>query len=166
MLSCDASPPSGLLRSDPWSGPTTALNRCLRNSSRTFATAKGGHLGRRAAFSTRSERTRSRDLEVYVPITKHIEPRGRISSKRLPPGRAATLIDRGGYETLAGARSLLLSWVERTALRPAGPLRIVYLQFGAAPELEIPRGFVTDDVADFVTELQQPIDEGPLTSPR
>jgi hypothetical protein len=45
----------------------------------------------------------------------------------------------------------------RAGLEPAGPMRVLYLQFGAEPELRVPAGYVVERDADFVTELQQPI---------
>lgn len=42
---------------------------------------------------------------------------------------------------------------------PAGPLRILYLQFGAEADLRLPRGWTVDRHEDFVTELQLPIAE-------
>jgi hypothetical protein len=36
-------------------------------------------------------------------------------------------------------------------------MRILYLQFGAEPELRVPRGYVVERDADFVTELQLPV---------
>ena len=39
----------------------------------------------------------------------------------------------------------------------AGPMRTLYLQFGAEPELRLPPGWVVERDEQFVTELQQPI---------
>ena len=96
--------------------------------------------------------------DVYVPLTRPIPPDGRIDCRRLPPIRAATIIVRGGYDRLDGARIALDGWVVASGLRPAGPLRIVYLQYGAAPDLRIPPGYVVAGAADYVTELQLPVE--------
>jgi hypothetical protein len=48
--------------------------------------------------------------------------------------------------------------VEAAGLRPAGSLRIVYLQYGAARDLRIPSGYVVLQPSDYVTELQLPVD--------
>ena len=93
-----------------------------------------------------------------VPLTRPIASAGRIEPRRLPPIRAATIIVRGSYDRLGRARIALDGWVVASGLRPAGPLRIVYLQYGAAPDLRIPRGYVVLDAADYVTELQLPVD--------
>ena len=95
---------------------------------------------------------------VFVPLTRPMPPAGRIDCRRLAPIRAATVIARGGYERLAHARRDLDRWVAAAGLAPAGPLRVVYLQFGAEPELRLPRGYVVDRSDDFVTELQLPVE--------
>jgi effector-binding domain-containing protein len=95
--------------------------------------------------------------EIFVPVTGPIPTTDRIGYRRLPACRAATAISRGPYEHLPAARAVLERWVGSAGLEPAGPLRVIYLQFGAEPELRVPSGFVVERSADFVTELQQPI---------
>jgi effector-binding domain-containing protein len=95
--------------------------------------------------------------EIFVPVTGPIPASGPIGYRRLPACRAASVIHRGGYGGLGRARAALVRWVASAGLVPAGPLRILYLQFGAEPELRVPRAYVVDRDADFVTELQQPI---------
>ena len=94
---------------------------------------------------------------IYVPLSGPVPPSGRIAVRRLPACRAATLIVRGPYEGVAGARATLEAWVAAAGLRSAAPLRIVYLQFGAERELRIPPGYVVERAADYVTELQLPV---------
>jgi DNA-binding transcriptional MerR regulator len=96
--------------------------------------------------------------EVWIPLARPIQPAGRIDCRRLEPIRAATVIVRGGYERLAGGYAELQRWITASGLVPSGPMRTVYLQFGADPELRVPRGYVVDRAADYVTELQQPVD--------
>jgi hypothetical protein len=36
--------------------------------------------------------------------------------------------------------------------------KTVYLQYGASSDLRLPRGFVVDGAADYVTEVQLPVD--------
>jgi len=95
--------------------------------------------------------------EIFVPLSGPIPPVARIVQRRLPAVRAATAIVRGPYERVGEARSALERWVAVAGLEPAGPLRILYLQFGAEAELRVPRGYVVDRAADFVTELQLPV---------
>jgi DNA-binding transcriptional MerR regulator len=95
--------------------------------------------------------------EVYVPVTRQIAPTERIGSRELPAARVATLIHRGSYGTLANARRTLAEWARAAGLAPAGELRILYLQFGAEPELGVPKRFLVEHSADLVTELQLPL---------
>jgi DNA-binding transcriptional MerR regulator len=97
------------------------------------------------------------ELEIFVPIRRPIQPTDRIRSERLPACRAATVIQRGPYDGIAGARRALEGWIAASGLVSEGPLRIIYLQFGAEPELRVPRGYVVERAADFVTELQMPV---------
>lgn len=98
--------------------------------------------------------------EVFVPLTRTLEATDRITSLRLPAATLATVLVRGDYRQIAGARRALERWVERTGHLRTGELRILYLQFGAELELAVPLGFVVDAPADYVTELQQPVAAG------
>lgn len=95
--------------------------------------------------------------EIFVPVTGPVPDTDRITYRRLPAGRMAALIHRGSYAGVARARVALRRWVEAAALVPAGPMRTLYLQFGAEPELRFPRGYVVASDADFITELQVPV---------
>ncbi|MFN2484785.1 MAG: MerR family transcriptional regulator [Candidatus Limnocylindria bacterium] len=97
------------------------------------------------------------DVEVYVPLTARLPAHDRIGYRRLPACRAACAIHRGPYESAAAVRDALFEWVDAAGLAQDGPLRILYLQFGAEPELQVPRAYVVDRAEDFVTELQVPV---------
>lgn len=115
-------------------------------------------LGRRASRPPGALVGPDGDVEIFVPVTGPIAVAGgRIEYRRLPACRAATVIERGPYEELAAARGRLGEWLAAAGLVAAGPLRIIYLQFGAEPELRVPRPYLVERDADFVTELQQPI---------
>lgn len=94
---------------------------------------------------------------IFVPINRAMTATDRIDVRRLPACRAATILHRGRYETLGAARQDLERWVAVAGFTPAGPLRILYLQFGAERELRLPRGWVVDRDDDFMTELQLPV---------
>ena len=95
--------------------------------------------------------------EIFVPVTGPIPETEAIGYRRLPAMRAASVIHRGGYGGVAAARSALLRWVEASGLAPAGPMRTLYLQFGADSSLRLPPGWVVERSEDLVTELQQPV---------
>lgn len=94
---------------------------------------------------------------VFVPIRRPLRPTDRIGYRRLPACRAVTLLHRGSYATLHRARQTLEAWARAAGEEPVAPMRTLYLQFGAEPELRLPRGWVVDQAADLVTELQLPV---------
>lgn len=95
--------------------------------------------------------------EIFVPVSGPIPETDRIAYRRLPGCRVAAIIHRGSYAGVSRARASLARWVEAAGLTPAGPMRTLYLQFGAEPELGVPPGWVVKRDADFVTELQLPV---------
>jgi DNA-binding transcriptional MerR regulator/effector-binding domain-containing protein len=95
--------------------------------------------------------------EIFVPVTGPVTETDRIAYRRLPAARMASVIHRGSYGGVAGARTALLRWVEASGLSPAGPMRTLYLQFGADPGLGLARGWVVERSEDLVTELQLPV---------
>jgi DNA-binding transcriptional MerR regulator len=96
---------------------------------------------------------------IFVPLRRPIPATDRIGVRRLPATRAATVLHHGPYTALPQARADLGAWVEAAGHVPTGPLRILYLQFGAEPELRLPRGWTVERDEEFVTELQLPIGE-------
>ena len=96
--------------------------------------------------------------EIFVPVTGPFPETDRITYRRLPACRVASLIHRGPYAGVAASRASLLRWTAAAGLTPSGPMRTLYLQFGAEPELRLPAGWVVDRDDQFITELQQPVD--------
>ncbi len=116
--------------------------------------------GRRASrppLAIADERDGHRIGEVVVPITGALPETGSVTVRRLAAAQVASVIHRGAYGGLAARRAALDRWVAAAGFVPAGPLRILYLQFGAEADLRVPRAWLVDDDADFVTELQQPV---------
>jgi DNA-binding transcriptional MerR regulator/effector-binding domain-containing protein len=97
---------------------------------------------------------------IFVPLRRAIPATGRIGVRRLRATTAATILHHGGYARLPAAIDGLRGWIAAAGHEPAGPLRILYLQFGAEPDLRLPRGWTVQRDDDFVTELQLPIDDG------
>jgi DNA-binding transcriptional MerR regulator len=95
--------------------------------------------------------------EIFVPVTGPIPETATIAYRRLPAVRVASVIHRGSYRGVADARTALLRWVETAAHEAAGPMRTLYLQFGADPELRVPPGWVVERDEELLTELQQPV---------
>lgn len=96
--------------------------------------------------------------EIFVPVTGPIPETDRIRFRRLPACRVASVIHRGPYAGVAEARATLVRWVDAADLTAAGPMRTLYLQFGAEPELRVPDGWVVESDELFVTELQLPVE--------
>jgi DNA-binding transcriptional MerR regulator len=94
---------------------------------------------------------------AFVPVRHRAPSDSRIVCQRLPSVRAATVIHHGSYETIGATRRALEQWVHAAGFGVAGPLRVLYLQFGAEPELALPRDYLVERTADFVTELQLPV---------
>ena len=101
-----------------------------------------------------------RQVEVLVPVTRSITPVGTIGTVRTSPALVASSIERGPYPDLARAGEWAHRWAETTGYAVRGPNWVVYLRFSAEPELMVPDGFLTDDQAEYVTEIQVPITYG------
>ena len=68
-----------------------------------------------------------------------------------------SVLHRGRYDGLAAAEASLMRWTREAGLRTAGPIRTLYVQFGAEAELRVPARYLVDRAADLVTELQLPV---------
>ena len=99
----------------------------------------------------------ARGARAFVPVRRAAPSDLRIECRRLPSVRAATVIHHGSYATIAATRRSLERWVDAAGFGVVGPLRVLYLQFGGEPELALPRDYLVDRDADFITELQLPV---------
>lgn len=114
-------------------------------------------LGRRAHRPPGALIPSNGSVEIFVPVTGPIAPTRGIGFRRLPACRAATVIVRGPYGLVREARGALERWVAAAGLQLVDDVRIIYLQFGAEPELRLPRGYLVEHDADLVTEVQLPV---------
>lgn len=94
---------------------------------------------------------------IFVPVTGPVPSNESFEYRRLPAVRVASVMHRGPYSGVAAVRESLQRWVAVAGLRPAGPMRTLYLQFGADPSLRLPPGWTVDRDEEFVTELQLPV---------
>jgi hypothetical protein len=70
----------------------------------------------------------------------------------------ACTVHNGPYAELAGRLERMRDWLAATGREPDGPLREVYLRFGADANLRLPTTHVADDAdPGYVTELQLPV---------
>src|SRR5262249_50139094 len=102
---------------------------------------------------------------VAVPLSWAVPPAGPIQVRQLRAvPRMACTVHNGGYSGLPGRLAGMVGWLERTGHRPAGPIREVYLRFGAEPALDLPPAYLGagagdgTGAADLVTELQVPVE--------
>ncbi len=93
---------------------------------------------------------------VFVPLRRPMKPVPGVACRLLPASRMATILHGGGYAALPAARRSLEAWAGAAGYSIGGPLRVVYLQFGAEPELRLPVGYLVGRSAEFLTELQLP----------
>ncbi|MCB9435338.1 MAG: GyrI-like domain-containing protein, partial [Ardenticatenaceae bacterium] len=107
-----------------------------------------------AEFAEQSE-----DVEVMVPVQKPVPTNGRFAIRQLPGhDTMACLIHTGHYDGLPHAFALLLGWIERNSYAIVGPTRELYLRFGADQQAySLPDAYLTQNAAEFVTELQVPV---------
>jgi DNA-binding transcriptional MerR regulator len=135
---------------------------------RAAATADVGPLFVRVEEYVQSQRARATrppltlldagSVTVAVPLSWPVPAGDGIAVRRLPAvPRMACTVHNGGYAGLPARLHSMLGWLERTGHRPAGPIREVYLRFGAEPQLDLPPAYLADEAADLVTELQVPV---------
>lgn len=88
------------------------------------------------------------DIEAGIPVTKPIEPKGRVANSELPAGRTASAWHIGPYEKLGQAHAALRAWVAAQKATPRGGAYEVYwTDPGMVP-----------DPAKWRTQLFQPIE--------
>jgi len=97
------------------------------------------------------------DVEVCVPV--EAAALGVCGGCLVPAvERAACVRFSGGYEQAPALYEWLLGWMDRSAMRIAGPIRETYVRFGADQVgYTLPAGLLAGSPADYETELQIPL---------
>lgn len=98
------------------------------------------------------------DVEVAVPITHAVPKHERIQTREIAGGLMACVVYTGDYDKTPEVLNALLMWLSVHDYRIAGPVREVYLRFGADNSLRLPTAFLAEDPRSFVTELQLPVE--------
>lgn len=101
------------------------------------------------------------DVEAAIPISHDLPDNDRITIRELPAADAmACVVYTGDYAKLPDVLHALLLWLDAHHYQIAGPLREVYLRFGAnqAQVLNLPSAFLADHHHLYVTEVQVPIE--------
>jgi hypothetical protein len=72
----------------------------------------------------------------------------------------ACVVHVGEYAEIYQAYNSLLAWIEANDYRMTGPIREVYLRYGAdGLDFELPRTYLSDGANEFVTELQLAVEK-------
>jgi DNA-binding transcriptional MerR regulator len=102
------------------------------------------------------------DVETAVPVNRPLPATERIAIYELPRvPLAACVVYEGSYARGAEALYALSAWIEHNGYSIAGPMREVYLRFGAndPDKLRLPPAFLTEDRQQYVTEIQLPVEK-------
>jgi DNA-binding transcriptional MerR regulator len=97
------------------------------------------------------------DVEACIPL---IERGGMLKAARIVGGaaNAGALVYRGAYKQTPDLFTQLARWIDANGGAIGGPLREVYLRFGASQSgYRLPERVLARDASDYVTELVAPI---------
>ena len=96
------------------------------------------------------------DAEVAVPLRYAIPENELIRVRHLPRlSNVACVVHVGEYADIYQAYNALLAWIEANDYRMTGPIREVYLRYGAEGlDFELPATYLANDKHEYVTELQ------------
>jgi effector-binding domain-containing protein len=96
------------------------------------------------------------DAEVAIPLKFSVPGTDQIHVRELPGvSNVASVVHSGSYMTLYQAYNALLSWIETNHYHMAGPIREVYLRYGAdGLGFDLPPTYLGQDSNQYVTELQ------------
>lgn len=99
------------------------------------------------------------DFEAAVPLSRVFEPSAGIRVRTIKGARhAACAVYSGTYDQTDSAVSAIRHWAAQHRAKIAGPLREVYLRFGADQRgYRLPSRWIAKTQAEFVTEIQAPI---------
>ena len=101
------------------------------------------------------------DAEVGIPLRFPIPGTAEIHVRELPAvSNVACVVHSGSYLTLYQAYNALLGWIDANHYRMAGPIREVYLRYGAdGLGFDLPPTYLGQDSNQYVTELQLPVEK-------
>jgi DNA-binding transcriptional MerR regulator len=106
-------------------------------------------------------REKDMDAEVAVPLRYAIPENELIRVRQLPRlSRVACVVYVGEYSDIYQAYNSLLAWIEANGYRMIGPIREVYLRYGAdGLDFELPVTYLGDNHNKYVTELQLSVEK-------
>jgi effector-binding domain-containing protein len=72
----------------------------------------------------------------------------------------ACVVHLGSYSTIYQAYNALLGWIETNHYQMMGPIREVYIRYGAEGlDLALPQTYLEKDSSQYVTELQLAVEK-------
>jgi effector-binding domain-containing protein len=106
-------------------------------------------------------REKDMDVEVAVPLRYPVPEHESMRVRQLPRLlNVACVIHVGEYSEIYQAYNALLAWIEANDYRMAGPIREIYLRYGAEGlDFELPATYLADDKHEYVTELQLSVEK-------
>lgn len=101
------------------------------------------------------------DAEVAVPLKYAIPESELIRVRQLPRlPNVACVVHVGDYSAIYQAYNTLLAWIEANDYQMTGPIREVYLRYGAdGLNFELPSTYLGSDSKEYVTELQLSVEK-------
>ncbi|HET6597841.1 MAG TPA: MerR family transcriptional regulator [Anaerolineales bacterium] len=106
-------------------------------------------------------REKDMDIEVAVPLKYAIPEKELIRVRHLPRlSNVACVVHVGEYADIYQAYNALLAWIEANDYQMIGPIREVYLRYGAdGLDFELPATYLANDNHEYVTELQISVEQ-------
>ena len=106
-------------------------------------------------------REKEMDVEVAVPLNYSIPETESIRVRQMPRlSNVACIVHVGAYSDVYQAYNALLAWIEANDYRMTGPIREVYLRYGAdGLDFELPETYLGDNENEYVTELQLSVEK-------
>jgi DNA-binding transcriptional MerR regulator len=108
-------------------------------------------------FHDAEYREEDADIEACIPVKEGAAARLETRWIAASPSTGCVTY-RGDYERTPVLYGAMVSWMARSGLRIAGPLREVYHRYGADQiGYRLPRHVLTTSSAEYLTELQVPV---------
>jgi effector-binding domain-containing protein len=106
-------------------------------------------------------REKDMDVEVAVPLRYPIPENESMRVRQLPLlFNVACVVHAGEYSEIYQAYNALLAWIEANDFQMTGPIREIYIRYGAdGLDFELPGTYLADDKHEYVTELQLSVEK-------
>src|SRR5688572_28297498 len=106
-------------------------------------------------------REKDMDIEVAVPLKYAVPETESIRVRHMPRlSNVACVVHVGEYSDIYQAYNALLAWIEANDYRMTGPIREVYLRYGAdGLDFELPPTYLGNKQHEYVTELQLSVEK-------